>query len=377
MIFSLNTAMKTRKFFVSELFEVKKGRSGLTRSYGHANPGKFPVYSASSKPLTNINTFDFEGDYLSWATNGYAGSMKILQGKFSINADRALLIPKNKSLNLDFFRLMLEPLFRKEAVGRRVDGKKNEYTKLSPEKALKISLEIPIDDNGEIDLIRLQEISEEWLKFEGLKNSLVNAKSLLADRLPKASLVDIKTVPLNMEGDWFEYINTKTGWTKVQLIELEIKNKKDTPVFSAAKGPIAYVSGDNPGIIIASKEKPLISFASNGDGSAGSNFIFHIEPMYISNDRTCIRILNTEIHPEYVFYALQGMKSIYGFNHSYKATKNNLTEITLEIPVSASGYDLAYQKFWASRTKSLFEIKKILIQQIDELSNSRLLFSKN
>ena len=152
--------MNTKSVLVSEVFDTVRGKSLYTREYGNTNAGNFPVFSASSEPLTFIKTFDFEGPHLSWATNGYGGSMKMLQGKFSINGDRALLKPKSELIDLDFCRFVLEPKFRREAVGRRVDGKKNEYTKLSPEKCLGISFNIPIDINGEIDLVQQQRLAK-------------------------------------------------------------------------------------------------------------------------------------------------------------------------------------------------------------------------
>ena len=76
-------------------FIVVSGKSKYTKKFGNQNSGEYPVYSASNNaPLTFINTFDFDGNYMTWATNGFAGYIKLLSGKFSINADRGLLKPK-------------------------------------------------------------------------------------------------------------------------------------------------------------------------------------------------------------------------------------------------------------------------------------------
>ena len=47
--------------------------------------GEYPVYSASAqKALTYIDSFDYEGSSITWATNGFAGTINIINGRFSI-----------------------------------------------------------------------------------------------------------------------------------------------------------------------------------------------------------------------------------------------------------------------------------------------------
>ena len=54
-----------RQYPLSELFVTEKGLSKSTKKYGNAHSGKYPVYSASSqKPLTYLNTFDYDGRYM-------------------------------------------------------------------------------------------------------------------------------------------------------------------------------------------------------------------------------------------------------------------------------------------------------------------------
>lgn len=39
---------------------------------------------------------------MTWSTNGFAGTILILDGKFSVNGDRGILVPKNGRQDLDF-----------------------------------------------------------------------------------------------------------------------------------------------------------------------------------------------------------------------------------------------------------------------------------
>jgi type I restriction-modification system DNA methylase subunit len=183
----------------------------------------------------------------------------------------------------------------------------------------------------------------------------------------------VETITLG--GSWLEFIPTKTGWTKTHYRKLNTGDPKDIPLFTAAKAPVAFVKPQKKGIIDASSEKPVISFGANGDGSAGTNFVFHETPFYVSNDRTCIRITNQHIDPEYVFFALHGMKETYGFNHAFKATKNNLEMVTISVPMSRKKYDLKRQRTAVEKFKKIFEAKKQLEEQLETIAQVRLTFA--
>ena len=81
------------------LFGTVKGASKYTKKYGNSHSGEYPVYSASSqKPLTFLDTYDYFGRYMTWSTNGFAGTILIFDGKFSINGDRAFWSQKKIEL---------------------------------------------------------------------------------------------------------------------------------------------------------------------------------------------------------------------------------------------------------------------------------------
>lgn len=370
--------LKFKDFIVGDLFDTERGKGKYTRGYGIKHPGSFPVYSASNtNPLTFIDSYDYHGSYLSWATNGYGGAMKVLSGHFSINGDRALLIPKIDGLNLDYCRLILEPLFRENAVGRKVDGKRNEYTKLSPSKVAEITFQLPVTANDEIDTEAQTKMVVHASRFGTLKASLSDAYDTIKTCIPVPSLDQYVTTTLQLTGNWFEFVSTKTGWTKAQYSKLDTGNDKHFPVYSAARQPVAYVQHKERGLISADEITPIISFAANGDGSAGANFVFHTTPFFVSNDRTCLRILDKNIVPEYIFFVLQGMKQTYGFGHTLKATKANLEIVTIDIPITATGagYDKKAQKKLIARFRKLHSIRKALDSQLAIICASTLVFS--
>ncbi len=149
---------------IDEIFETKKGLSKYTKSYGQANKGEYPVYSASNiAPLAYINSYDYDGKYLTWATNGFAGYIKVIDEKFSANGDRGILIPKCNELDLDYVKFTLEPILRKLAKGRKGDNGEDEFTKVYPSMVENSIIKIPILVDGSFDIETQKTIAKKYL----------------------------------------------------------------------------------------------------------------------------------------------------------------------------------------------------------------------
>ena len=158
---------------INEIFETKKGLSKYTKAYGQANKGEYPVYSASNiAPLTYINSYDYNGKYLTWATNGFAGYIKVIDEKFSANGDRGILIPKYNELDLDYVKFALEPILRKLAKGRKGDNGEDEFTKVYPSMVKSVAIKIPILKNGNFDIETQKSIAKKYLIIEQIKTSI-------------------------------------------------------------------------------------------------------------------------------------------------------------------------------------------------------------
>ena len=164
-------------FPLTDILEPIKGLSKYTKKYGNLHGGPYPVYSASSKKaLTYIDTFDYDGKYMTWSTNGFAGTILVLDGKFSINGDRGVLIPKDDrtDIDLDYMKFTLEPLFRDLAKGRKGDNGEDEFTKLYPSMLKDIMVPIPVDEYGSIDLYAQKEIAAKYLAIEQSKDEVIS-----------------------------------------------------------------------------------------------------------------------------------------------------------------------------------------------------------
>jgi type I restriction enzyme M protein len=163
-------------FPLSDVLEPVKGKSLYTKKYGNLHPGEFPVYSASSQiPLTYIDAFDYDGKYLTWSTNGFAGTILVIDGKFSINGDRGILLPKNnrKDLDFDYLRYTLEPKFRSMAKGRKGDNGEDEFTKLYPSMLVDVMVPLPVDNSGNVDINTQKEIAQRYMAVDQCRADII------------------------------------------------------------------------------------------------------------------------------------------------------------------------------------------------------------
>ena len=90
---------------LGEICELSRGKV-YSKTYISENIGNYPVYSsqtANDGELGRISTFDYDGEYLTWTTDGaYAGTIFHRKGKFSITNVCGLIIIKSNRLLIRF-----------------------------------------------------------------------------------------------------------------------------------------------------------------------------------------------------------------------------------------------------------------------------------
>lgn len=182
-----NTDYNMAYFPINDLFATEKGKAKYTKKYGNLHLGEYPVYSASSsKPLTHIDTFDYDGKYLTWSTNGFAGTILVIEGKFSINGDRGILVPREGRTDLDFeyMKYVIQPIFRELAKGRKGDNGEDEFTKLYPSMLDNVMIPVPVDQEGNVDLQAQKEIAKRFFAVEQCRHDVIEKlDALLAQRI--------------------------------------------------------------------------------------------------------------------------------------------------------------------------------------------------
>lgn len=93
------------------LFSLGRGRV-LSHDYIAENGGEYPIFSSQTSDdgiMGYINTFDFEGDYLTWTTDGAkAGTVFRRKGKFNCTNVCGTLKPLSNDIDLEFSRFALD-----------------------------------------------------------------------------------------------------------------------------------------------------------------------------------------------------------------------------------------------------------------------------
>ncbi len=171
---------------LSHLFDIIRGKSRYTKLYCKENFGDYPIYSADNKsPLSHMKTYDYDGKYLTVSVNGIAGVTRIYNGRFSINADRVILIPKLKNINIDYVSNILESSLRDVAKGRKGLNRKNEFTKLTKSMIENIKIPMPFDMYADLD-------SDIQSDIENKYKTIFDIKEILSKKVEALMNLDIK-----------------------------------------------------------------------------------------------------------------------------------------------------------------------------------------
>lgn len=157
---------------LNKLFDYKRGRS-CTKTYCNQHKGENPVWSANNiDPLAFVDFYDYNGRYISLSRNGIAGKITILDGKFTINEDRFLLLPKCNNIDYEYIKYTVEPILRSKKKGRAGHGGQNEFTKLSFTILDSVKIQMPVKQDGTYDLEAQVAISRKYVKLYEIKNGI-------------------------------------------------------------------------------------------------------------------------------------------------------------------------------------------------------------
>lgn len=123
---------------LGKIADLNRGRV-MSKEYLIENKGNYPVFSsqtANNGMIGSINTFDFDGEYVNWTTDGAnAGTVFYRTGKFSItNVSGLIKLRNNSKLNYKFLFHWLS-----------IEAKKHVYSGMGNPKLMSHQVEkIPI-----------------------------------------------------------------------------------------------------------------------------------------------------------------------------------------------------------------------------------------
>lgn len=370
--------IKFKDIKFNDMFNLKRGQV-ISKEYIHKNPGKYPVYSTQiDNAFGYIDNYMYDGKYLIWNTDGLAGYVRLINGKFSITNIVGILTFKESfdgsKINLEYIKDIIEPIFRESVKGRIGKNGKNEYTKLNSTmlKRLDIVIPIPIKDSGEYDLEAQENIASKYRKINIQKNILIEKKKKIEE----------------MEIEFLEGLNTR----EVKITDLftpVLGNGKYTKKFCMNNtGEYPVYSGNTIGSFSNINEYTYdgeyLTWAK--DGLAGY-IMYHNEKFSITNHRGILMPteLCDNIDLEYIKIVLEpvfrskikGRLGLEGKNEYTTLSKDMIVKIedNILIPIRSDGkFDLEKQKEIAQKYNIVKNIKNSISMKIAEIIDKEIVF---
>jgi restriction endonuclease S subunit/type I restriction-modification system DNA methylase subunit len=174
---------------IKDLCELGRGRV-ISHSYIEKNKGEYPVYSSQTQNngvMGKIKTFDFEGKYVTWTTDGiYAGTCSYRKGKFNCTNVCGTLKQKNDKINIKFLPLILNTITEYHVV-------KSANPKLMNNVMAEIKIPVPPKDIQQQIVTECEAIDKE---VEQAQKNIVDAKIEIEGKI-KIIFKDVKKGTIN------------------------------------------------------------------------------------------------------------------------------------------------------------------------------------
>ncbi|EFC6865167.1 restriction endonuclease subunit S [Escherichia coli] len=298
---------------LGEVSALRRGRV-MSKGYLTENFGPYPVYSsqtANNGKIGSINTFDFDGEYISWTTDGAnAGTVFYRTGKFSITNVCGLITLKSK------YSLIYKFLF----YWLTIEAKKHVYSgmgnpKLMSHQVENIPVPIPCPDNPEKSLAIQSEIVRILDTFSALTAELTAELNMrkkqynyYRDQLLSFDEEQEKPIYLEklLDGVKVEWqtlgkVLKRTKGTKITAGQMKALHKDNAPLKIFAGGKtVAFVDfKDIPEKDI--NREPSIIVKSRGI----IEFEYYDKPFSHKNEMWSYHSNNDAISIKYIYYFLK------------------------------------------------------------------------
>lgn len=300
---------------IEDLCEIGRGRV-INHQFIEENQGDYPVYSSQTSNngiMGSINTFDFEGEYVTWTTDGiYAGTCFFRSGKFNCTNVCGTLKAKNEKLLIKFLPLVLNDITPDHVV-------KSANPKLMNNVMANIKIPLPplpiqekivseceaIDQATENAKIAVEKAKKEiYEKFNALYNN-ANKQFRLSDK----NLFDVSI------------------GKRVLSTEIQENKEKGIPVYSANVFDIfGYIN-----------KKLIKDFSQNSvlwgiDGDWLVNAMPANTPFYPTDHCGVLRVKTNELHYKYVAWALNKVGTEMRFSRNFRASIDRIEGIYIPVP---------------------------------------------
>ncbi|MDD3012398.1 MAG: N-6 DNA methylase [Candidatus Gastranaerophilales bacterium] len=201
-----------------------------------------------------------------------------------------------------------------------------------------------------------------------LSNMSSQRKELLKKKSDAESTINFKTISLNDESYFKLGIGKRL--LKKDLFNNQNNPKANIPAYSAnVFNPFGYVEKSN----IQNFKNPYILWGIDGN----FDFVFKARGEIFASTDHCgtIEIIDKNIYPEYLLYAIYLKKYEYGFDRGLRASLENIKKINIDIPITKDNiFDLKLQKELIDRNLKIISIQKDIKKLSEEIEKVKVSF---
>ena len=371
-----NEIVKIKNVKISELFNIERGKGTYTKSYCNKHRGQYPVYSGNTfTEFAFINSYDYDGEYLSWAIDGLAGYIMHTNSKFSATNHRGVLIPKVENLNLNYIKIVAEPIFRANIKGRKGENGENEYTALPPFMVVDLEIPMPIDKKGNLDEKTQNDIVEKYTFIKEIKENVLKYKKEIAELEIEIDDNTCNYMEVLITNKKYFDLNRGKRITKKEID----KNKGNIPVYSSSKKEDSVLGYIDEQYLLKNNlilcQKPSILF--NLDGSVGYCFLRKNKKYSYIDVVASLLPKDKKINMDYTLYKLREAITKTGANYQTKLYFNKINnyQISIRYPVDENGdISIKKQNEIADKFKKVEFIKNNISMELEKILNANISF---
>ncbi|MFH2013951.1 MAG: N-6 DNA methylase [Patescibacteria group bacterium] len=343
-------------------FELFIGKRLVKRDLIKIN-GDIPIYSANVfKPVgfhTKSNIENFDNNFVTWGIDGDFEFNFIEKNKPFVTTDHCGTIRIiTEDILPEYLMLQLSKVKHKYGFDRELRS--------SLKNMDQIFVQIPFDENGNIDLETQKEVIGKYQIIKETKQKVEEYKKKIKNLNVKIKNIDGQRESVKIE-DIFDLPSIK-GLTKTFIK----KNPGNIPVYGGSQD-------ETPFGFVADNLKGLKYFENclgwNREGSVG--YVFWHKYKFTTNDHHRPLIVkkehNRKLDLDYLRKTVEDVLMSQGFKWSKTASKEKVAKLSIKIPTNKNGdFDIESQKQIAEKYKKIEEIKSAINAELDKIAETEV-----
>jgi len=222
--------------------------------------------------------------------------------------------------------------------------------------------------------------------MEKIKNALVPAtfiyertlqhsfNNFLKNKRINIKLEDIKFKEIEFFIEKIDDLKSSKKLEKNQNLILKKASNNGLPVYTGALKLLCKIEKeDYPNKVFSpNPDNPDISFANNGDGSAGRNFFIHYDEYFVNQERTVVTFnKDKKFYSLYVLNQINTMRDKFNMNRTNRPTPKDLPKfgIKIKIPFHNKYETILIQRLLVEFWTNIIENIETNIENIDKIDN--------